>query len=63
MQQKQALVRTGRHTYYTRVQEAGAMGGQKAEQGCLRNALQGGQSIWCFIISKLTVTAKHQTHF
>jgi len=41
-QQKQALVLTGRHAYYTRVRDAGALGGRKAERGCLRNAQLGG---------------------
>jgi len=41
---KQALVLTGRHEYYTRVQEAGVLSGRKSERGCLCNARLGGQN-------------------
>jgi len=47
---KQALVLMGqcmtptRIAYYTRVREAGAFGGRKAERGCLRNDRLGGQN-------------------
>jgi len=45
-QYTQTLVLTGRHVYYTRVRNVGALGWRKAGRGCLRSDRLGGQHGW-----------------